>query len=171
MQVVKKIFFFLLVLWLALLFFMPKQELYYKLETELAKNDIKINEQSIDEGFFSLTLNNATVYVKGIALASIEKIDFFTVLFYTNIEFNSLNLDDSLSHFAPTKIDTLSATHAIWNPINVEIKAQGAFGSTEGEASLLDRTIRLDFNETKHLGILKSNLKKDQKGWFYETTF
>jgi len=37
MQMVKKILITLAVLWFAVLFFMPKQEFYYKLEEELAK--------------------------------------------------------------------------------------------------------------------------------------
>jgi len=150
---------------------MPKQALYYKLEEELLKNDIKINEQSIEEGLFSLTLHNSKVYVKGIQLATIEKIDFFTLLFYTKVEVNKLLLDESLKNVTPTKIDTIVVTHAIWNPLNIVLGAQGSFANVGGSVSLVERHIRLDFNETKNIEMLKNNLKQDEKGWFYETTF
>jgi hypothetical protein len=171
MQMVKKFFIFLLVLWFAILFFMPKQELYYKAEELLLKQDIKINEKSIEEGLFSLTLLDAKVFVKGIELATVEKIEFFTLLFYTKVDVNNLILDASLKNIAPTNIDKVEIAHAIWNPLNVAFDAQGPFGNVNGQASLLERHMRLDFNETEGIEMLKASLKQDEKGWFYETSF
>jgi len=171
MQVVKKIFFSLVVLWIAILFFMPKQMLYYKLEEVLAKNDIKINEKRVEEGLFSLKLYDSKVFVKGIELAFVKEIDFFTLLFYTKVNIENLELDVSLKNMAPTQIDTATATYALWNPTNLGIDAQGPFGGIDGNAALLNHTLRLDFNETTQIQVLKANLKQDEKGWFYETTF
>jgi uncharacterized membrane protein len=171
MQMVKKILIILLVLWFAILFFMPKQALYYKLEEVLLQNDIKINEQKIEEGLFSLTLYNSKVYVKGIELATVERIDFFTLLFYTKVEVNQLLLDASLKNVAPSKIDELEAVHAIWNPVYLSLDAEGSFGNVSGQVSLLEKHIRMDFNETKNIDMLKGSLHKDEKGWFYETSF
>ncbi|MCD6212354.1 MAG: hypothetical protein J7J02_05145, partial [Sulfurovum sp.] len=96
MQMVKNIFITFIVFWFALLLFMPKQELYFTLEKELAKQDIEINEESIEEGVFSLTLIKPVIYVKGIKIATIEKINIFTLIFTSNINIRSLSLDDSL---------------------------------------------------------------------------
>jgi len=171
MQVVKKIFFSLVVLWIAILFFMPKQMLYYKLEEVLAKNDMKINEKRVEEGLFSLKLYDSKIFVKGIELASIKEIDFFTLLFYTKVNIKDLELDGSLQNMAPTQIATSSVTHALWNPINLSMDAQGPFGGIDGTVALMNRSLRLDFNETTQIQMLKANLKQDEKGWFYETTF
>jgi len=59
---VKQIFIFIVLLWFSILLFMPKQELYYKLEKELEIKNIKINEESINTGLFSLTLNHADIF-------------------------------------------------------------------------------------------------------------
>lgn len=171
MQMVKRILIALAALWFVVLFFMPKQELYYKLEEELAKNDIKINEKSIEEGLFSLTLHDASVYVKGIKLATVQKIDFCTLLFYTKMEVTELLLDESLKNVALTKIDKVSVSHGIWNPLYLSIDAEGTFGQVDGNAAIVERTLRLDFNETKNIKMLKANLKEDEKGWYYETSF
>ncbi len=171
MQMVKKIVIALAVIWLAVLIFMPKQELYYMLEKELEKKDIKINEKSIDEGLFSLTINEADVYAKGIKLASVEKLNFFSLLFYTKVEFKNLVLDDSLKSMAPTQTDAATISHAIWNPLYIGIDAQGSFGELKGAVSLDDKTLRLDFNESKGIEMLKPKLKNDEKGWYYETSF
>lgn len=171
MQMVKNIFITLLVLWFAILLFMPKQEFYYKLEEELGKNGVKINEKSIEEGLFSLTVHESQVFVKGIKLATVEKIDFFTLLFYTDVTVSNLLLDDSLKSIAPTQIDKASVIHAIWKPLNLTVDAEGSFGEMGGNIALTDRILRLDFNETKNIEILKPRLKNDEKGWYYETSF
>jgi len=171
MQMVKKIFTVLALIWFALLVLMPKQELYFKLEKELAVQGIKINEQNIDEGLFTLTLNEADVYAKGIKLASIEKTTFFTLLFYTKLELDKLRIDESLQNIVPTQIEEATFTHGVWNPINVSVHAQGEFGSADGTVALADRSVRLDFNETQGIEMLKPQLKQDEKGWYYETSF
>jgi hypothetical protein len=172
MQMVKNIFIGFFVIWFALLVFMPKQELYFTLEKELAKQDIEINEQSIEEGVFSLNLINPVIYVKGIKIATIEKINIFTLIFTTNINVRSLNLDESLKSFAPEKIDVANIDYSIFAPFRVNIEAEGSFGHLEGNANLNERDLRIDFSETtKELDSIRANLKKDEKGLYYETSF
>jgi hypothetical protein len=172
MQMVKNIFIGFFVIWFALLVFMPKQELYFTLEKELAKQDIEINEQNIEEGVFSLNLIKPVIYVKGIKIATLEKINIFTLLLYTNINVKSLLLDESLKSFAPEKIDVANISHVVFNPFHLNIEAKGSFGILEGNANLTERTLRLDFTETtKEIDSIRSNLKKDEKGLYYETSF
>ena len=53
--------------------------------------------------------------------------------------------------------------------LNVDIR--GMFGEITGNIDLAQRTLHLDFNETEEIEILKPKLKKDEKGWYYETSF
>jgi hypothetical protein len=171
MQMVKKIIITLLIVWFSLLAFMPKQELFYKLEKELVKQDIKINETSIEEGLFSLTLNQATVYVKGIEVATIEKISFFTLLFYTKIELDALLLDEALTAMAPRQTEQAVLSYSIFSPMEAKINAKGNFGVIEGNIDLQGRKIHVDFTETKEIEPIRRVLKKNEKGWYYETSF
>jgi len=171
MQMVKKLFIALFFVWLILLFFMPKQEMYYKLENALVKYDIKMNEARIEEGLFSLTLHKVDVYAKGIKLATIEKVQCFTLLFYTKMEIANLLLDDSLKSMAPTQIEKVTATHFLGLPWTVALNADGSFGGTEGQVNLKSKMLRLDFNSTKGIEMLQNQLKQDEKGWYYETSF
>ena len=172
MQMVKNIFISFFVIWFALLVFMPKQELYFTLEKELAKQDIEINEESIEEGMFSLNLIKPVIYVKGIKIATIEKINIFTLIFTSNINIKLLSLDDSLKSFAPQKIDVANISYSLLSPFKVTMEAEGSFGRLEGNANLNERDLRIDFAETtKELDSIRSNLKKDEKGLYYETSF
>ena len=171
MQMVKKIFITLFITWFALLIFMPKQEIYYALEKELAQQEIEINEKSIEEGVFSLTLNQASVYVKGIKIATIEEFTLFTLLFYTKVELDTLLLDDSLKAMAPQQTDKAIVSHSLLSPLEASLSAEGSFGVIEGNVDLKERKLHINFTETKEIEMIKSQLKKDEKGWYYETSF
>ena len=172
MQVVKNSFIALLVFWFAVLLFMPKQELYYALEKNLATQGIEINEKEIDEGLFSLNLMQVSIFYKGIKVATVEKINIFTLLFTSNINVKSLVLDESLKSFAPEKIEIANITHSIFSPSSVNITATGSFGESEGMVDLTNRQMRLDFtNTTKELDRIRTHLQKDEKGLYYETSF
>jgi hypothetical protein len=171
MQMVKKSFIVLIVAWFGILVLMPKQELYYKLEEELAKQDIKLNEAKINEGLFSLTLHQVSVYYKGINVAAIEEVSLCTVLFYSSLELRSLQMDDSLKTMVPEETKKALLSHSILSPLNISVDASGSFGSMAGKIDLGERKVRLDFNESKNIEMLKPQLKKDEKGWFYETSF
>jgi len=171
MQMVKKTAISLLLIWFVLILFMPKEEIYFSLEKELVKNDIELNEESRSEGIFSLSLNNVTVYVKGIPLLTVEKIDFFTLLFYTSIHFETLMIDESLKTMTPTKIEDLHLSQNMLAPLTLRVNAEGPFGGASGNVDLDKRKLRMDLNDSKALGMLKSKLKEDEKGWYYETSF
>lgn len=171
MQMVKKIAIALFFIWFSLILFMPKSEIYFKIEQELIKSEIELNEESRSEGIFSLSLKNVTVYVKGISLVTVEEIDFFTLLFYTQIEVKNLLFDESLKSMIPTEIEALSISQNILSPVHLNIAAEGFFGEVAGTVDLVNRNLHLDINDTKELDMLKSQLKQGEKGWYYETSF
>ena len=171
MQMVKNILIAFIVVWLGILIFMPKQEFYYKLEEELAKHEIKLNETSMNEGLFSLNVKQVTVYFKGINVATIEEVSLFTLLFYNSIELRSLTVDDSLKKMIPQEVEKAVAIHSILSPLEVAVDASGSFGLMTGKIDLSEAKVRLDFNESKNIEMLKPQLKKDEKGWYYETSF
>ena len=171
MQMVKKIFLVFVSIWIAFLMFMPKAEFYYALEAKLAEKDILINEGSIEEGLFTLTLNDVSLYVKGIEVAKIKEVQFFTLLFYSSVTIDTLDVDASLQGKIPEKTSEASATHTLFLPTILSIDANGTFGMVEGNVNLLDNNIRLNFVTTDKMDMLKSFLKKDEKGWYYERSF
>ena len=171
MQMVKNSLIAFIIVWLGILVFMPKQAFYYKLEEALSKHDIKLNETSINDGLFSLTLKEVTVYFKGINVATIEEVSVSTLLFYNSIELQSLRVEDSLKKMLPQEIKSVTARYSILSPFEVSVDASGSFGSAVGNIDLNEGKVHLDFNESKNIEMLKPQLKKDEKGWYYETSF
>ncbi len=171
MQMVKKSGIVLIVAWFAILVMMPKQAFYYKLEETLAKYELELNEEQIDEGFFSLNLHQVTVYFKGIPVATIKEIGLCTLLFYSSLELQGLHVDDSLKRMVPQETQQALLAHSILSPLKVSVDAEGSFGGMAGTIDLHARTVHLDFNESKHIEMLKPQLKQSEEGWFYETSF
>jgi hypothetical protein len=171
MQVVKNILLSLLVVWFAFLLFMPKQEIYYTFEAELLKQGVEINEKQIEEGIFSLSIRDVDIYVKGIHIASIEEMHFFTLLFYSSFNIETLNMDDSLKSFVPLAISKTVIMHSILSPFEAFVTTMGSFGLAEGVVDLEKRTLRMDLIDVKEINDFRSQLKKDKKGWYYETSF
>jgi len=171
MQMVKKIIFVLLIVWLGFLIFMPKTSLYNTLQAQLAKKDIKINEKSIEEGLFSLKLKDVTVYVKGIDLIHIDKIDLFTLLFYNSVTIDNIIVDDVLHTSVPEHIVRVKAVYSLIKPWYVKLDTNGSFGVAKGKIKLKKKKVHLDLLEVNKIDKIKSILKKNEKGWFYEKTF
>lgn len=171
MRMVKNSLIVFLVTWLAILAFMPKQELYYTLEEALAKYEIELNEENISEGLFSLNLEQVSVYFKGIKVATIKEVNLYTFLFYSNMELQSLHMDDSLKSMVPQDTKEAILSHSILSPVEVLVEANGSFGLMSGHIDLAQRRVHLDFNESMGIEMLKPQLKKDEKGWVYETSF
>lgn len=171
MQMVKRIITVAIVFWLALIILMPKTEIYYLLEQELEKKDIKISSEEISEGWFSVSLKEPLVYVKGVKVATVEEITLFTLLFYTKSSLKGVALDSSLERFSPTNIEQASLIYSVADPARVLIKANGDFGDTEGSMDISQKSIKLKFSQKEKLGMIASKLKKDGEGWLYETSF
>ncbi|WP_309499658.1 hypothetical protein [Sulfurovum sp.] len=171
MRMVKNSFMIFLVVWLAIIVLMPKQAFYYTLEEALAKYEIELNEENINEGLFSLSLEQVSVYFKGIKVATIKEVNLYTFLFYSKTELQSLHMDDSLKSMVPQDTKKAIFSHSVLSPREVLVEADGFFGLMSGYIDLAQRRVHLDFNESKGIEMLKPQLKKDEKGWVYETSF
>ncbi|RUM67109.1 MAG: hypothetical protein DSZ06_01950 [Sulfurospirillum sp.] len=171
MQMVKKSLGIIFAVWFTLLLFMPKEEMYYKVEKILAAQDITLNEKSIESGVFSLNIKDVTVYAKGIALAHIDEIDFFTLLVYNTLRVDNLVVDEVLQSKVPAQTKEAVLTHQIFSPLTVSVDANGTFGYVEGSIDLSSKQVHIDFVKEKEIEMIKPFLQKGKKGWFYEKSF
>jgi len=171
MQMVKKITLFTTIIYFSMIVFMPKTELYHTIEKALAKEDIRLNEVEIVEGLFSLKVNDITVYVKGIAIAHIDSVEFNTYLLYNTLTIKNIMVDESLHTQVPAQTDKIQLGHSIMSPLLLSVDSNGTFGSLLGEIHLDENKVKLHFIETKDISMLKIFLTKGEEGWIYEKSF
>jgi len=171
MQMVKKIILVMFLLWFAILIFMPKRELYYALEKSIESKDIRLNEQSIETGIFSLEVNDITIYVKGVKVARLKRLNVFTLLFYTHIKLENLVLNELLKDRAPKNADEINLVYQVFSPLTIGVDSNGSFGTVKGKISLSREKINLRFIKIGEISNIQGLLNKDDKGWFYEKSF
>jgi len=168
---VKKSLVFVFVCWIGVVVLMPKSKLYYKLEEQLKQKDIILNEKSIQEGLWGMRLEGVTLYAKGIEMAKIETMTFFTLLGYSSVEIKGVEVDDSLANIVPTSIRHITIEHSLLKPLDLLLSAQGGFGGVEAEVDMVSKRLSLEFNQTIEIDMLRPKLNQTEKGWHYETSF
>jgi hypothetical protein len=169
MQVVKQIVIVLILLPLAVMFFMPKKELYYLLEKKLHEQHIMISGELLHEGMLSLTVEHPVLSFSGASLATAKSITLWSVLFYTNADFEELLIAEGL----PTElsIKKLTATHSVLSPMSIAIAGESSLGALQGQVNLGARTVHLDVPKGGSNKAVSKYLKKSKKGWYYESKF
>ena len=171
MQMVKKIIggFFLLLIFLVI--FAPKQQIYYLLEQELAKNDIVISNEKFTNKPFGLTITDADIYVKGIKMAQVKSVDLNIFFLYNRLTIDSVDIDKGIQNIVPKSINTISATFSIIKPYKINIEGVGSFGEVKGGVYLNMNKLFLRLPKTKDISTIKKFLKKDTEGLYYEKFF
>jgi len=171
MQVVKRGLLLFLLLWVGVIVFMPKESLYFALEKHLAKEGIEINEAEIEEGMFGIILKQPIIYIEGIKVARVKTIRMYTLLFYTSIKATNIEIEKGFRRYVPSKIEKIWLIHTLLHPLEASVTAKGSFGTITGMIDLKKHKVHLDVTNPEKLGILQRQIKKDKKGWYYETSF
>lgn len=140
---VLKILAYILFFILAVVYFLPKSNLYYFAEQELQKQKIMISEETTVEQMFSLELQNAVLSYANIDVATISKSDIQLFVLYNTLTLHDVNLSSMAATFVPLKVDTLEAKYTILNPLTIYIHAKGAFGEADASLHIKDRNITI----------------------------
>ena len=171
MQMVKRALLLLIVLWLSIILFAPKQELYYLLEERLQNSGVILNETRIDENAMGLTLEKVTLYIQGVDLGKIKQIDLWTLLFYTRIDITAFTPSPGILKIADIRLKKAHFQYAVWNPEQIRIEVEGNIGKVVGSFDLKKHLLRLRWEKTGAIDPIKPYLKRDKKGWYYERIF
>ena len=141
------------------------------IEDQLLQYDVIINNESIEESLFSLHLKDAEIYLKGIKVATIGSIEFFTLLLYSDIAIQGLDIDSSLKKLVPAQIESIHASYIVLKPQRLSLDLNGTFGEAQGYLNINEQKIHMDLVKEGSIESLRPILKKGQDGWYYETSF
>jgi len=133
------------------LILLPKEFLYFKLETVLKRENIVINEQ-IESKLNGLQLTNGRVYINGMDLIKFSKLELNFFYLYNTIYISKLFLDKEI-------IDKMEIKYSILNPTKIFISSD----KLNGEIDLVKR--KLVINSSLNI------IKQFSKSGKYETNF
>lgn len=175
MKKVLKLLLYIIVFFLFLIIFLPKESLYNLLEKQLEKNQIIISNEIINEKLFSISLLNGNIFYQGINIAKIDDITFKTYLFQTKINVENINFLDSLISFAPSPITKVTFEHSLLDFDKINIKSSGTFGELNGYIDILKKEIRIELNASNVMknsySKLLQNMKFADERYIYEYKF
>jgi len=160
----------------ALLFFTPKENLYYFGEEQLKPLGVVIADEEVIDHGFSLSLEHATIYFKKIRSAKIASISTKVFGVYNNLYVENIVLDPAVEQFFPPEITHINVTHSLLSPLQVTADAEGDFGSATAQVNLADRNGTLVVIPSKMMTSRFRNtlrqLKKSKGGdYYYEFKF
>lgn len=149
---------------ISLIYFMPKKNIYYFIETELKKYDVVLSKEQLVDTGYSLNINHATLSMKSIDAAKANQIDIKLYALYNSINVDNIYLSSMAAAFIPLKIQNASVSYSIIDPLNINAKAYGEFGEVNVKVDLLERKLKLILNPSKlMLNKYKNTLKKLKK--------
>ena len=175
----KKIALFVLYTFLffgALLFFTPKENLYYFAEEQLKPLGVVIGyEEAVDHGF-TLEILHAKLYVKKIKSANIGSATIGIFGLYNTASINNVVLDKTFEQFFPPLIQRIDVAQSVFAPLQLSAKAVGDFGEAVATVDLLERSAKVIVKPSKLMLSRYKNtlrqLKKSKEGdYSYEYKF
>ena len=125
----------------ALIYFMPKDSLYYYGEHELKKYKIIVSNEEVKNNALSLKINHSKLYYDSIESAEIKSIDITLLGLYNLIMIKGIKLSTVASNFIPLKIDSVEIKYSILNPLHVLLNANGEFGVAVAEFNISDSNL------------------------------
>lgn len=133
----------------ALIAFTPKESIYYFAEQQLQVFDVVISKENLDDKFFALEIEDATVYGQNIEAARVEKTTATLLGVYNSIDVENVQLASFVESFLPKDIQHISVSYSIFNPLELTIFANGDFGEIEGGISLVEQKLLLVLKPSK----------------------
>ena len=176
MKKIALFFLYVILFFAALLFFTPKENLYYFGEEQLKPLGVVIADEEVIDHGFSLSLKGATIYFKKIRSADIGSINAKIFALYNNLHVENIVLDPAVEQFFPPEITYVNVTHSIFSPLQVHADAEGDFGSATAQVNLADRNGTVIVTPSKIMTSRFRNtlrqLKKSKGGdYYYEFKF
>jgi len=160
---IKKILLFILGLFIGILFFMPKDNLFFTAQKYLKSYNAFINFKHIDNSLFYLTLSNVDIFYKDMKAIKIDEVKMTPFILFNQVTFKNLKI-------ANNNFKLIKANYNILHPLKIIIKGFSNLGKIDGYLNLESHKLKIYILDSKNKELQKM-LKKDKKGYFYEQTF
>ena len=161
---------------LMVVFFTPKTQLYYALESKLDEKNIIISDETLNDSGFYFSLSGGSLHYDGLKIADLSSMQFTPLILFNRISVESFTFDQAIAQFINGDIEKAYIQYSIIDPLHVILKAEGSFGQMNRSFAFMDKHLSLDLNASSSLiksrSPLLKKLKKTKEGLYtYESTF
>lgn len=165
-----------LIMLVLIIFFLPKAQLYFKVESLLSNYKVYISNETVRDSGLSLFVKEGTIYYDDMAVADFEALSIRPWLAYNAISLSPTELAPEMEQFVPRHIEGLRLYYTPFSPLHVKLEASGAFGEVKGSVALWEHNVSIVLMPSEELLAKKpfwlNKLKKEEEGGYrYETTY
>jgi hypothetical protein len=157
--------------WFAFVLFFPGKEAYMTLERMANERHIVLNERELKERVGGFAVNDIDLYFDGMSLGNVKRLQCRIWYLYNSCSAEGVRMERAFASVIPEHFSKIRVEYHILRPTKIRIKASGDVGYLKGYADLTDRKVRLYIDTPSHAGKWRRLLKKDEKGWYYETSY
>ena len=165
---------YILYILLIVLVFIPKEKIFYTIESYLAQEHIYITDETLNDRLVFLDVQNARIVLDNLEVASVENIRITPWIIFNRLSLTSVDVSSEYQTFFPGKIDEMELTYSILHPLSIQIHARGDFGQCRGAVDLMDQKVRVVFDATQELRkfpMLVYKLHREEEGLVYESAY
>jgi len=160
---------------MALIYFSPKNNMYYLLEKELKSESLIVNNELVNDKGFTLNIKNATILTNSILIAEVMNIDFNFFIFYNSININTITLNEISKSLIPLNIQKVDIYYSIVNPLNILLSGEGEFGKFKAKFNMLNQILDIKLEpsklmKSKYKNTLRKFKKSENGEYIYEKT-
>ena len=168
----KKFLLILFSFYLALVFLMPKTELYYTLKSFLAPQHVILTQERVKDRWFDLKIENLKLLYDGIESAQAEQVEVLPWLFFNRISAENVRAGKDVRKMFDFNAEQITVTHSVIAPLEAKISANGNFGKIEGSLKLKEGKLKLICEPTKAFkssSMFRELFKKRDEGYVHES--
>jgi hypothetical protein len=152
----------------------PKEKLYYTFEQLILEKNIVLTGENLDNRYLYLDIQNPTVMMDNINIATIENIRLTPWILFNQLTISNVTFSPLYRPFFPGAIEKITLTYSLLHPLTLQLHGEGDFGQCNGNVDLVDQKVRIVFDATPELRrypLLVFKLHTEKEGLVYETTF
>ena len=127
----------------ALIFFLPKQPLYFAFERFLKTRQVVIAGERVRERPFSLSLEEGKIVAKGIEAAAFFDVTVRPWIVWNTLRVERLSIDRGFASWLPTSVESAALSYSPLHPYHIEVKARIGACVVTGRVDLRESTVRL----------------------------
>lgn len=166
--------YYLFYIFLLVIILIPKEKLFFTVESYLANHQLFITGESLTNRLLYLDADNGVLVLDNHEIASIGRIRITPLILSNQFSISSISPLPLYRSFFPGNIKTIVFSYSLWHPLSIEMHSEGDFGRCEGVFDLINQKVRIVFEATSELRnypLIVFKLHKEKEGLVYEGNF
>ncbi len=160
--------------YLSLILFMPKVNIWFTLEKALREEGVIISDEKVKDYGLFFSLKDGKLYYDGLKTLDIGSVKVLPFLFFNEITLKNIKSSKETKSLFNLSLSEVDLKNSVLKPFSILIKGEGDMGKFSGSLDLKKRFVKIVLIPSKKFlagGNLRRYFKKSKEGYVYEYGF